>query len=91
MKKQTPKTIKSKSAGTLIIMLLVITLFTIVPFSLRADDPPPPPPMEHGSNGNQPPGGGAPVGGGLLILTMLGAGYGWLKIKNGEKNSDEVL
>ncbi len=45
MKRQTPNTIKLKSAGKLIIMLLVIALFTIVPFSLRADDPPPPPPM----------------------------------------------
>ncbi|OYT12518.1 MAG: hypothetical protein B6I19_09680 [Bacteroidetes bacterium 4572_114] len=90
MKRQTPNTIKLKSAGKLIIMLLVIALFTIVPFSLRADDPPPPPPMEHGSNGNQPPGGGAPVGGGLLILTMLGVGYGWLKIRIGEKKPDEV-
>ncbi len=90
MKNQTPKNIKSKTAGKLTIMLLVITLLTINPFSLRADDPPPPPPLEHGSNGNQPPGGGAPVGGGLLILTMLGAGYGWLKIRIGEKKPDEV-
>ena len=37
-------------------------------------DPPPPPPG-HGETGNVP-GGGAPVGSGLLILGLLGAGYG---------------
>ncbi len=36
-------------------------------------DPPPPP--GHGETGNVP-GGGAPVGSGLLILGLLGAGYG---------------
>lgn len=90
MKNQVPKSIKQKTTGKLIIMLLAIMLLTINPFSLRADDPPPPP-NQHGSNNNQPPGGGAPVGSGLLILTMLGAGYGWLKIKNGEKKTEEIL
>lgn len=37
---------------------------------------PPPPPSGHGQMGNQPPGGGAAIGSGVLILVLLGAGYG---------------
>lgn len=90
MKKQTLKSIKSKTTGKLTIMLLAIMLFTINPFPKHADGQPPAPQV-HGNNTNQPPGGGAPVGSGLLLLTLLGAGYAGVKIRRAEKNADEVL
>ena len=40
-----------------------------------ANSPPPPPPPAHDQTGNVP-GGGSPIGGGVLILAILGAGYG---------------
>jgi len=59
--------------------LLITAVFFIAlnlgfAFVSLADTPPPPPPG-HGETGNVP-GGGAAIGGGVLILAMLGAGYG---------------
>jgi hypothetical protein len=57
-------------------LLLIYCLIFTALFSL-ADPPGPPPP------GNNPPGGtpvGAPINDGLLILLMLGIGYGLYKL-----------
>ncbi len=41
----------------------------------------PPPPGEHGAGGDIPAGGGpAPVGSGLILMLVLGAGYGTKKV-----------
>ena len=47
----------------------------------------PPPPPEQGQGGNQPPGGGAPIGEGLLILSLLGAGYGTKKWREAKQKA----
>lgn len=40
----------------------------------------PPMPGGHGQNGNQGAGGAAPIDGGSLILLLMGAGYGAVKV-----------
>ena len=68
-----------KNIRILPIALMFCAILSIT--TVFADTPPPPPPGGgHGSGGNQPPGGGAPIGEALLILTMLGAGYGAKKL-----------
>lgn len=62
---------------TLIKTTTIIITFTLLTISAFTQTPPPP----NGGNGaptgvNTPVGGGAPIGCGLLILTLLGAGYG---------------
>jgi len=47
-----------------------------ITINLNAQTPPPP----HGGNGNPIENGNTPVGGGLLILVVLGAGYGAKKV-----------
>ncbi len=58
-------------------------------FSVSAFTQTPPPPNGDGgnpsANGNTPVGGGAPIGGGLLILALLGAGYGAKKVYDANK------
>lgn len=70
------------------INISTIALFFFIAFvftpSAFAQEPPPPPPS-HGSGGNVP-GGGAPIGGGVLILTLLGAGYGAKQWINSKRN-----
>lgn len=44
----------------------------------------PPPPQNHGIGGNIP-GGGAPVGSGLILMLVLGAGYGAKKVISNRK------
>ena len=61
-----------KIFATAILFLTLNLGFVFVSF---ADTPPPPPPPGHGTTGNVP-GGGAAIGGGVLILALLGAGYG---------------
>jgi hypothetical protein len=67
-------TMKNRISRIFGLLLLVVGL--LVTSTVVAQDPPPQPPPEQGQSGNQVPGGGAPVGEGLLILTLLGAGYG---------------
>ncbi len=60
--------------------LITITLLTI---NLSFAQTPPLPNGDGGnpsSGSNTPVGGGAPIGGGLLILVVLGAGYGAKKV-----------
>jgi hypothetical protein len=57
------------------LFVIGITTFT----TLNAQDVPPPPPPANGGQGGNVPGGGAPIGEGLLILSLLGAGYGTKK------------
>jgi len=64
-----------------LIYTLLISLMLAFSASAFAQTPPPP----NGGNGtpssgNTPVGGGAPIGGGLLILSLLGAGYGAKKV-----------
>ncbi|MFC1731783.1 hypothetical protein ACFL6I_15805 [candidate division KSB1 bacterium] len=40
----------------------------------------PGPPPQHGDPGDHPVGGSAPIGSGLIILLVLGAGYGSKKV-----------
>ncbi len=61
----------------LLVVLFVIGTTTFE--TLTAQDVPPPPPPANGGQGGNVPGGGAPIGEGLLILSMLGAGYGTKK------------
>jgi hypothetical protein len=68
-----------KNISMSLFLTLFITISIVFTTSVLAQDPPPPPSGGHGSGGNQVPGGGAPIGEGLLILTALGAGYGWKK------------
>lgn len=60
------------------ILTLTIFLFT-VSVAFGQDPPPPPPGGGSGGTGNVP-GGGAPTGSGLVILAILGAGYGSKKL-----------
>lgn len=66
----------------------IFLLFALLSFGVPAlaQDPPPPPP-DHGSSGNVP-GGGASIGGGLLILTALGAAYGYRKWQQYKKKAE---
>ena len=50
---------------------------------------PPPPNNGNGTPGgsNTPVGGGAPIGSGLMILAMLGAGYGAKKVYSLKKRN----
>jgi hypothetical protein len=66
-------------------VVLFLLAASLQGFSQNGD--PPPPPGEHGQTGNQPPGGGAPIGSGLLVLAMMGAGYGAVKYYNRRKNT----
>ncbi len=65
--------------------LFSVLIFLVLIFAapaLIAQDPPPPP--THGQTGNAPAGGGAPIGGGLIILTVLGAAWGYKKFRQGQ-------
>jgi len=63
-----------------IFKILIISFFLLIfQFALVAQ--PPPPPSGAGASGNSNvPGGNAPIGSGLLILTLLGAAYGGIKV-----------
>lgn len=64
-------------------ILLFITMILIsITLNVYADGPPNPPPQ----GGDKPPvGGGAPIGGGLVILLVLGTGYGVKKFYDYKK------
>ena len=73
------------SIKTLLTLLLFIFAMITATNSFADAPPPPPPEGGHGGGGNQVPGGGAPIGEGLLILCLLGAGYGtkkWREARN---------
>jgi hypothetical protein len=63
---------------TMMISALIITGVALsVPSSAQA---PTPPPTGGSGNGDQPIGGTAPIGGGILLLLVMGAGYGIKKV-----------
>jgi hypothetical protein len=64
-----------------LIGLVMLSIILFCPGDVQAQPPPPPPPGEHGLNGNQGPGGSASLDGGILILLVMGAGYGIRKIR----------
>ncbi len=79
---------KMKKHNTILgmaIMVLFLLVASLQGFSQNGD--PPEPPGSHGQTGNQPVGGGAPIGSGLLVLAMMGAGYGAVKYYNRRKNT----
>ena len=64
------------------IKLIIAGVFVVfLSFGLAAqnDDGPPEPPG-HGQTSDQDPGGQAPVSGGVLVLMLMGIGYGGKKI-----------
>ncbi|MFP4471688.1 MAG: hypothetical protein ACLFPE_13475 [Bacteroidales bacterium] len=69
----------------IILFFILLNIAATAP-AVAQGDPPPPPPSGHGETGNVP-GGGAPVGSGLLILGLLGAGYGAKKWNDRRKIS----
>jgi len=56
---------------------LFILVFLLIINCVTAQPGPPP---QHGNSGDQPVGGSAPIGSGLIILLILGAGYGSKKV-----------
>jgi len=86
-----------KIAGTLLLLLLCVCIAV-------ADMPPPPPGGYAGGANNRkagsppspgtpsgPPLGGSPIGEGMILLLVLGAGYGGRKVykyRASEKKSD---
>ncbi len=64
------------------IPLFIITILIFLTLNIYADGPPHPPPQ----GGDKPPvGGGAPIGSGLIILLVLGSGYGVKKFYDYKK------
>jgi hypothetical protein len=64
-----------------IFKILTVTVFLLMFNSVTNAQAPPPPEGSGGVSGNgNVPGGGAPIGSGLIILMVLGAGYGAKKV-----------
>jgi hypothetical protein len=63
-----------------IIYKLLTTLFIVISFSFNVFADMPPVPGGGPGGGDDPGGGGSPIGSGLLIMMVLGAGYGSKKI-----------
>ena len=79
-----------KKIFTKSLTLLILLAGLLISIPTFADDPPPPP--THGEVGDIPAGGGASIGGGLLILAVLGIGYGgykWYKYRKTKATEKE--
>ena len=73
-----------------LIRILVISFILMsIPLFMLAQNPPHPNGGGAPGAGNTPVGGGAPIGGGLIIMLVLGAGYGTRKIYNEWNKEDE--
>jgi hypothetical protein len=81
-----------KSSKKLILFVALAAVLSVFSFSAIADDPNPPAvPGEHGTAGNVTNSSGAPIDRGLVILLLLGAGYGAFKLYRLSRKSDKIL
>ncbi len=62
-------------------LLVITSIFLIVPAFIAIADEPPPPGGGPGS-GDPPVGGGTPIGGGLVVLLAMAGGYAIKKSLN---------
>jgi len=74
-----------KNRFSQLVSLLILVGGLFVSSVVLADEPPPPP-ATHGETGDIQ-GGGAPIGEGLLILSLLGAGYGTKKWREAKQKA----